>query len=378
MGENSGSNLEKLKFVPPELFGDNEISIKRLKACDAQKSFEMIDRYRHELRTFLPWIDFTNTLEEQKKSLFKFEAEWEEKIAFHFYIEFQGQYVGGIGAHNIDFNNLTFEIGYMLFPPFWKKGIIQRAVALFTNEFFKLGYLRSEIRCDSKNIVSALVPLRLGFTFEGTRRSDIAISKIRRDTMVFSALSTDQIEIKKTFFHKDHLFIMRQAGPSDIPNIIACYKKNDAHFRPFIPTVPVHFFDQQFWSNKIFKELQEGLLGNSLGLFLFALDNKTVIGKITLSNIIKGARQAANLGYHIDEDCQGQGIVSSAVKIICHHAFIKMGLHCIEAGFVPHNKKSERVLEKCGFQKCGNFPNYILINGKWEEHVIYQLINKEN
>lgn len=374
MGENSGSNLEKLNFVPPEFFKDKDLLIKKIKLSDSQRSFEMIDRHRNTLREFLPWVNLTKDIEDQNKSLIKFEENWRTKSEFNFLIEYKEEYVGGISAHNIDLANLSFEIGYMLFPPFWKKGIMQKAVSLFTKEFFKLGYERAEIRCDAQNVSSALVPLSLGFTLEGIRRNDLRISAKRRDSMVFSALRTDQIEIKKTFNHETSRFILREAKLSDIDNIINYYKRNQTRLDPYGPARPAHFYHYDSWKLNIFRYRHESVQTLGLHLFLFEKNNKEVIGKVSLSQILKHIRMSASLGYHIDTNFEGQGITSEAVKIITAYAFKNFRLQSIEAGFLPNNLKSERVLLKCGFKKCGLFPEYLLLNGKWEDHLVYQLL----
>ncbi|KAK2960839.1 putative GNAT family N-acetyltransferase [Blattamonas nauphoetae] len=47
-------------------------------------------------------------------------------------IEWKGQFVGGIGINVLtDVHSRTGEVGYWLGEPFWRKGIMPRAVSLF-------------------------------------------------------------------------------------------------------------------------------------------------------------------------------------------------------------------------------------------------------
>ena len=44
---------------------------------------------------------------------------------------------------------------------------------------------------------------------------------------------------------------------------------------------------------------------------------------------------------------------------------------------MPHNKPSMAVLKKCGFEEEGYSPQYLRINGVWQDHVHMVLINQE-
>ena len=49
-------------------------------------------------------------------------------------------------------------------------------------------------------------------------------------------------------------------------------------------------------------------------------------------------------------------------------------LHRIEASALVDNEKSIGVLKSCGFKMLGINENYLLINGKWRDHVTYYTI----
>ncbi|MDF9767149.1 RimJ/RimL family protein N-acetyltransferase [Bacillus velezensis] len=57
-----------------------------------------------------------------------------------------------------------------------------------------------------------------------------------------------------------------------------------------------------------------------------------------------------------------------------------MSWNCIgiEAGVMPHNKASIRVLEKAGFHKEGIARKNVKINGKWEDHQVLAIIHPED
>jgi ribosomal-protein-alanine N-acetyltransferase len=121
------------------------------------------------------------------------------------------------------------------------------------------------------------------------------------------------------------------------------------------------------------KETQEGRY------IKFGVYNKndlnTVIGSISFSGIIHGPFKSCYLGYRIDEKENGKGYATEAVKAGVNYAFNTLNLQRIEANVIPHNIASIRVVEKLGFFYEGQSKKYLQINGVWEDHSHYVLIN---
>jgi ribosomal-protein-alanine N-acetyltransferase len=66
-------------------------------------------------------------------------------------------------------------------------------------------------------------------------------------------------------------------------------------------------------------------------------------------------------------------IVQFAIK----YAFEELKLHRIMANHMPAKKRSEAQLQNLGFEREGVAKSYILINGRWEDHVLNSLINPD-
>jgi ribosomal-protein-alanine N-acetyltransferase len=49
-------------------------------------------------------------------------------------------------------------------------------------------------------------------------------------------------------------------------------------------------------------------------------------------------------------------------------------LHRLEAGTLPDNFASQRVLEKNGFERFGLARRFLLIAGEWRDHVLFERI----
>ena len=70
-------------------------------------------------------------------------------------------------------------------------------------------------------------------------------------------------------------------------------------------------------------------------------------------------------------DGRGRGVGRAAVRLAVEHAFSVLDLSRIEAGCLPENTPSRRLLEGCGYKYEGVAQAYLQINGRWRNHVLY-------
>jgi ribosomal-protein-alanine N-acetyltransferase len=99
-----------------------------------------------------------------------------------------------------------------------------------------------------------------------------------------------------------------------------------------------------------------------------------VAGRVTLNDIVWGPFRSCHLGYWVSAAENGRGLATAAVRHIAAVAFGELDLHRIQAGTLLHNTGSQRVLERNGFTRFGVAPQYLRIAGRWQDHVLYQLI----
>ena len=78
-----------------------------------------------------------------------------------------------------------------------------------------------------------------------------------------------------------------------------------------------------------------------------------LIGRVALSNVVRGPWQNATLGYWIDKDALGRGHATRAVQLVLRFAFEHAGLHRVQPAIIPRNIRSVRVAEKAGFRLRG-------------------------
>lgn len=110
---------------------------------------------------------------------------------------------------------------------------------------------------------------------------------------------------------------------------------------------------------------------------IFSLSGNALVGGISLSNVRRGVTQSAELGYWLGRPYTGHGYMTQSVRLIVAHAFGALGLHRVEAATLPHNAPSIRVLERNGFKREGEARSYLKIDGRWQDHLLFGLIEDD-
>ncbi len=157
--------------------------------------------------------------------------------------------------------------------------------------------------------------------------------------------------------------------------------RNKDFLLPWSPSYPSNFFTQAYQQEAIKNEVLSLKKGQQYKFYIFSQqdhERKYVLGSVSLSNIIRGPLQSCFLGYKIDEKMINKGIATEAIAHVVRFAFDRLTLHRIEANIMPRNKASIRVAEKLGFEKEGFSKNYLQINGVWEDHFRFALVNSTN
>lgn len=162
--------------------------------------------------------------------------------------------------------------------------------------------------------------------------------------------------------------IVRPPTARDIPAILRYLDENRAHHAPWEPKRPPAYYTAADWRRRLRRPDP-----NALRTFIFVGDE--VIGSVNLSNIVRGAWYSCTLGYMLAKSHEGRGYMTEALRLMITHAFGPMNLHRLQAAYQINNRRSARVLKRLGFRIEGRSKRYLLINGRWRDHVITARLN---
>jgi ribosomal-protein-alanine N-acetyltransferase len=141
--------------------------------------------------------------------------------------------------------------------------------------------------------------------------------------------------------------ILRPPGTGDVPAMRRALRTNAAHLRPWSAAPPPGEDPASLTvvSRAVLRHRREWKRGLSFVMLVTPRDDeRTMIGRIALGGVLRGAFQNAYLGYWIDAEHQGRGLMTEAVRGITGFALGEARLHRVQAAVMPRNAASQRVL----------------------------------
>lgn len=162
--------------------------------------------------------------------------------------------------------------------------------------------------------------------------------------------------------------MIRPLVVADAEELAALYRANREFLAPYEPTRTADFYTAKGQRRR----LEEAADGE--GWRFAILDGDKIAGRINLTDVIRGPLQLANVGYFVDQLRNGRGLATAAVADVVEFAFGEAGLHRVEAGTLPDNLASQRVLEKNGFERFGLAHKLLLLGDEWRDHVLFERV----
>ncbi|BBH64443.1 ribosomal-protein-alanine N-acetyltransferase [Actinoplanes sp. OR16] len=165
--------------------------------------------------------------------------------------------------------------------------------------------------------------------------------------------------------------MIRPVTAGDAAELAALLTENRDYLAPWDP-----IRDESYYTEDGQRQIITDLLRAGTSIPYAIVQDREIVGRINLNNIVRGPFLSASLGYWVAESAAGRGLASAAVAAVVEKAFGEHGLHRVEAGTLTHNVRSQRVLERNGFTRFGLAPRYLRIAGRWQDHYLFQRLNE--
>jgi [ribosomal protein S5]-alanine N-acetyltransferase len=162
----------------------------------------------------------------------------------------------------------------------------------------------------------------------------------------------------------------------DVGALLDFHKRNREHLEHWMPPVPEDFFTPGHWRRWVAGAQALYQHDQAVRLIMRHAEPRggPIIGQINFTNIQRGALQACVVGYHIDHEWQGRGLMKLAMQAALRFMFEELRLHRIMANHLPHNERSAGLLKSLGFAVEGYAKHYLYMNGAWQDHVLTALV----
>jgi RimJ/RimL family protein N-acetyltransferase len=182
--------------TPPYRVVTERLVMRCWEPADAPLLKEAVDASLDHLRPWMPWADDEpQTIPEKVELLRSFRGQFDldQDYVYALFDADETRIVGGSGLH-LRVGEGAFEIGYWIRASHVGQGLATEATAALTRVAFDLcGVDRVELRVEPRNLLSARIPERLGYTREGTLRRRLVgrAGEARRDAVVYTMLADD-------------------------------------------------------------------------------------------------------------------------------------------------------------------------------------------
>ena len=156
------------------------------------------------------------------------------------------------------------------------------------------------------------------------------------------------------------------------------YRRNQAHLAPWDPPRSNDFATAARQTEWLQDAARRQALGTQCSYLLQPIgDASRVVGTVNFTNIVRGGFHSCVLGYALDQQCEGQALMTEALRCAIDEVFsARINLHRVQAAFQPENWRSAEVLKRLGFHDEGLAKDYLYIDGMWRVHRLVALLNK--
>lgn len=163
---------------------------------------------------------------------------------------------------------------------------------------------------------------------------------------------------------------LSQLGGDDTPLVREYGLRSRGFHRAWDPTRPLDFWEPAVVRRRLEFELEMARQDRALVLYLSErAAPRRIIGRVALTNILRGPSMSCVAGYGLAPDATGQGFMTEALSAAVQVAFTELDLHRVEANIMPRNTRSLAVVDRCGFRREGLSPRFLNIDGVWEDHI---------
>jgi ribosomal-protein-alanine N-acetyltransferase len=124
---------------------------------------------------------------------------------------------------------------------------------------------------------------------------------------------------------------------------------------PWEPSWPPDALSRATFRARLARYGEDWRTDQGYNFFIFRND-ETLAGGVGLSNVRRGVAETASLGYWIGEKFSRRRHMSAAL---------------------PLDVPSRTLLTRTGFHEEGYARNYLLIDGKWQDHVLFAMLRED-
>jgi [ribosomal protein S5]-alanine N-acetyltransferase len=170
--------------------------------------------------------------------------------------------------------------------------------------------------------------------------------------------------------------LLRPPERGDYETWAALRSQSRDFLTPWEPSWPSDALSRASFRARIARYAEDWRTDQAYNFFIFRPSSE-LVGGVGLSNLRRGVAETASLGYWVGQPFARQGLMTAALPLVLDFAFNQLRLHRVEAACLPTNIPSRALLTKVGFQQEGRARQYLRIEGKWQDHLLFAILRED-
>ena len=167
--------------------------------------------------------------------------------------------------------------------------------------------------------------------------------------------------------------LLRYPSESDKDEFLHLRATSLAFFRPWATQIPQDVDD--LYGPDSFEEYIKSAQDKRIQqLLICSVDDGRILGTVKLRNITRGNEQYAVISTWVAAPYAGKGYMTDGIQLAVRHAFLRLGLHRIEADIFPANLRAVALIVRVGFKREGIACKFAKIDGEWRDLDRYVLL----
>ena len=189
----NGSNISN----PAYRIETARLVVRCYEPSDAKLLSESVAENVDHLKPWMPWAHAEpEPMEAKIERVQRFRGlfDLQQDYVYGIFNKEETRLLGGTGLHTrLGLDQL--EIGYWIHKDFTNQGLVTESTMALVKVAFEIIHIhRLEIHCDPRNLASASIPRKLGFTHEGTLRSKTRFLDHWIDSMIWGLVEEEYPE----------------------------------------------------------------------------------------------------------------------------------------------------------------------------------------
>jgi ribosomal-protein-alanine N-acetyltransferase len=161
------------------------------------------------------------------------------------------------------------------------------------------------------------------------------------------------------------------------PDVLSFYEDNKELFEPWEPIRSHNFYTLAYQKAFLTAEHNQISDGKLIRYWVFLKEQPDeLIGTVCFQNILRDPYYSCSLGYKFSKNYLHQGYATESIQKCIQIIFDEHHIHRIDAYIMPDNTASLKLIDRLSFRYEGTCRSFAKVNGNWNDHMHYALINE--